>query len=161
MAKWNKCLVTGLSPSYSYKHKKCRCDVCKNWKRRSTHKDRYNARERSRLWRLCNVERSRQNSNNYQKNNPEKVLEWRLKKYNLTYEEYNKIYKSQNGRCAICGYKVKGMQTGKRLCVDHDKDTGKVRGLLCGSCNVGLGHFEHSRKLLKNAIGYLTENRDM
>ena len=47
--------------------------------------------------------------------------------------------------------------TARRLAVDHDHKTGKIRGLLCISCNVGLGHFQDDVELLRSAILYLQE----
>lgn len=60
----------------------------------------------------------------------------------------------QGGRCAICGTD----NTGKRRCfhVDHNHDTGKIRGLLCGNCNSGLGNLRDDVGLLNRAIQYLT-----
>lgn len=76
-----------------------------------------------------------------------------LRKYGITSDEYNELFESQQGRCAICG----GHQTEfkKRLHVDHDHDTGQVRGLLCGTCNTGLGMFRDNIDLLDKAIKYL------
>lgn len=58
--------------------------------------------------------------------------------------------------CAICG--SKGTQTKKgifRLSVDHDHQTGEIRGLLCHKCNVSLGNFNDDIGLLERAIGYI------
>jgi len=82
------------------------------------------------------------------------------KKYNITVNDYGKMYKKQNGVCAICG-KPETMQTktGKimRLAVDHCHSTGNVRGLLCKACNTSLGGFKDSTKILSNAINYLNK----
>jgi hypothetical protein len=73
--------------------------------------------------------------------------------YNLTLEEYDNMYMSQHGSCAVC--KTHVTQLNKRLAVDHDHDTGRVRGLLCDNCNRGLGSFKDNRKLLEQAMEYL------
>lgn len=153
------CKRPDLAPSSAYRYYMCRCKRCKEWKRdaaaRTNNKER--AIIRAREWRKNNPERSRYNSKRYQKNNPEKVLEWQLKKYNMSIDDYNLLVEKQNGVCAICGDKARGMQhSNNRLCIDHDDITGEVRGLLCGACNIN-----HSVKLLKNAIKYLEENGDV
>ncbi len=71
--------------------------------------------------------------------------------YGLTEVEYTKKINEQNNICAICGKK----DIGKVLCVDHDHDTGKVRGLLCNNCNIGLGNFKDNIKIIQSAIVYL------
>ncbi len=76
-----------------------------------------------------------------------------LERYNLSIEQYEDMLKLQNGVCAICLGKPTGKKT--RLCVDHCHDTGKVRGLLCNECNVGLGRFRDKVDLLASAIEYL------
>lgn len=59
---------------------------------------------------------------------------------------------AQGGTCAICG---KECDIHRNLAVDHDHESGKVRGLLCQNCNVGLGHFKDNPALLQQAIDYL------
>lgn len=78
----------------------------------------------------------------------------RLKLYGITQKEYDDFILKQNGKCAIC--KV-SLDMGKRTCIDHCHNSKKVRGILCWSCNVGLGHFKDSPELLKQAAFYCTE----
>lgn len=72
------------------------------------------------------------------------------RKFNLTPEQYQTMVDNQDGVCAIC----KNTCT-KSLAVDHDHTTGKVRGLLCNSCNRGLGYLKDSKVILENALRYL------
>jgi recombination endonuclease VII len=62
---------------------------------------------------------------------------WLQAKYDITEDEYIRLYNAQDGRCAICGIHP----ADKLLCVDHDHKTGLVRGLLCVRCNTGIGYF--------------------
>lgn len=75
--------------------------------------------------------------------------------YGLTLEEYDLIFKSQEGRCAICLRKGGGTSKHAHLDVDHDHQTGKIRGLLCGKCNRLLGHADDSPARLIAAAAYL------
>lgn len=151
------CINPHLAPSTSYK-KKCRCDRCKGWKRdaalRTENKEL--ARERSRVWRLNNLERSRQNSIDYQKNNPHKLFEFQTRKYGITPEIYEELLQKQNGVCAICKQKCNYKS---RLSIDHSHVTGKVRGLLCGNCNTSIGKFQDNIEVLKSAISYLERTK--
>ena len=70
--------------------------------------------------------------------------------YDLTPEEYDLKVTAQAGRCAICHELPKG-----RLNVDHDHISGTIRGLLCSSCNTGLGHFQDMEARLEQAASYL------
>jgi len=71
------------------------------------------------------------------------------KNYNITLDEYDILFEQQNGVCAICGGINYG---GRRLVVDHDHKTGKVRGLLCHHCNMCLGQFENFRTMAENYL---------
>ena len=82
-----------------------------------------------------------------------KYENWRLKaRYGITLLEYRELFRKQDSRCAICF-----REDDKRLHVDHDHETGKVRGLLCGSCNRGIGMFGEKIDLFKKAIEYLSK----
>ncbi len=91
--------------------------------------------------------------------NPVRVRARELKKYGLTEETYQTMLTTQHGCCAICGGNETVISSWtkrlKRLAIDHDHDTGIVRGLLCGRCNQGLGYFKHDPKLLLAAVAYL------
>jgi hypothetical protein len=80
-----------------------------------------------------------------------------LYKYGLTEERYNEILVSQGGRCAIC--RIEKCKTGRRFAVDHDHGTGKVRGILCSACNIGIGHMQDDPELLRRAADYLETSR--
>ena len=84
---------------------------------------------------------------------------WNLnRRYDMTQESFNELYESQGGLCAICEVSL-----ADSMHVDHDHSccTGEntcgkcVRGLLCMSCNTGLGKFRDSRELLLKAAEYL------
>lgn len=77
-------------------------------------------------------------------------------KFGITLEDYEYMVESQKGLCAICGVEQSGFK--KVLSVDHDHNNGKIRGLLCHSCNVGLGMFLDNPTLLLGAIKYLSRN---
>lgn len=78
---------------------------------------------------------------------------WQLKQYGLTAADYQRMFDEQSGACAICGT----LAGTRSLCVDHDHETGIVRGLLCIGCNTALGSFKDSIANLRNAVKYLTE----
>lgn len=73
--------------------------------------------------------------------------------FKLTHETYLDILSTQGDRCAIC--RKKQSDSDKYFAVDHDHDTGKLRGLLCTQCNVGLGCFQDSSENLVLAAKYL------
>jgi len=77
---------------------------------------------------------------------PDYNLKWR---YGMAPHAYDRMLASQGGACAICGR----LESGKRLAVDHDHVTGKVRGLLCNNCNICLGGLEN---YLPQAASYLS-----
>lgn len=81
-------------------------------------------------------------------------------KYGISLHVYTDIHKQQCGVCSICGEKETVVSSiGKviALAVDHDHETGKIRGLLCQKCNHGLGLFRDSIDVLASAISYLQQ----
>ena len=74
--------------------------------------------------------------------------------YKIEPEEWEALAAKQQGRCAICQAQPARVES---LHVDHDHITGRVRGLLCGTCNRGLGQLKDSVFLLQSAIIYLRE----
>lgn len=74
-------------------------------------------------------------------------------RYGITINEYDKLLDMQNHCCAICQKHI--TETGQGLHVDHCHITGRIRGLLCNSCNGGLGNFKDDTSLLESAIEYL------
>lgn len=74
--------------------------------------------------------------------------------YGITHRQYEELLAAQGGGCAICGSTEPG-GSGKHFHVDHDHETGEVRGLLCSDCNTGLGKFSDSTERLGRAALYL------
>lgn len=77
--------------------------------------------------------------------------------YGLVWQDYARMYKAQNGLCAICigeGFKMAEHHLVK-LVVDHNHSTGEVRGLLCHNCNRAIGLLQENEQSLLNAIAYL------
>lgn len=75
------------------------------------------------------------------------------REYGITLDDYNKKFIEQDGCCAIC--KTPQTELKKLLFVDHCHNTGNVRGLLCNTCNGGIGLLKDSIEILKQAINYL------
>ena len=133
---------------------KCKCDICK--KASSDHD-----KERNK-----NPERRKQCHENHKiwsKNNPKKIKErgWRQNGIdpNFKYEDYVRIFGEQGGKCKVCDKDLLLLGYDKSLTahVDHNHDTGKVRGLLCDTCNRAIGMLKDDPKILQRAITYLNE----
>ena len=88
-----------------------------------------------------------------------RAASWKTR-YRLTPEDYDRIAAEQGGRCAICRRFETRWARGRPLplSVDHDHETGEVRGLLCARCNATLGFFEN-RELFDAATEYLRRAR--
>lgn len=97
-------------------------------------------------------------SNHYLKNKEKAAHKDRknhlMRKYGITQEWYDEQLKIQDGSCKICGTKNPGKGL-KHFHVDHSHKTGKVRGLLCHSCNTGIGLFKEDVELIEKAIEYV------
>jgi hypothetical protein len=78
-----------------------------------------------------------------------------LKRYGLTKSTYDAMFVAQNGVCKICN--CPEIRPNWSLPVDHDHNTGKVRGLLCANCNAAIGLMKDSPDRLRSAAQYLDE----
>lgn len=90
------------------------------------------------VWRKNLLER-RKTSRSFQDNRLRSV-------YGITLDQYEKMLKDQGGVCFLC-HQLPYNSRHKKLHVDHDHETGRVRGLLCFVCNRGLGSYEHFVKV--------------
>lgn len=77
-------------------------------------------------------------------------------KYGISKSEIENIWKKQGEACPICGKKKE--VSGKRFHIDHCHTTGKIRGLLCSKCNMGIGIFDEDLDRIQNAINYLSKS---
>lgn len=75
------------------------------------------------------------------------------KMYGISLNGFMALLESQHGMCAICAREIG--DGGNELHVDHDHKSGRVRGILCGRCNRGIGQFNDDPALLKKALDYL------
>lgn len=113
--------------------------------------------EATNTWRAANAEKTRESAKRHYYKDHERSKELQRKRkmrsqYGLEPEEFDQMLVDQDGVCAVCG----GVQSnGRRLAIDHNHETGEVRGLLCDSCNHGLGNFRDDPHLMKTAIKYL------
>ena len=111
-------------------------------------------REYNRKYRAANKEKIAARENEKYHANKDVFRGRRFKyKYGITLADYNKMFKKQKGRCAICGAHQSELKEALR--VDHNHDTGKVRGLLCHHCNTGAGNFRDDPILLRKAAKYM------
>lgn len=78
-----------------------------------------------------------------------------VRTYGITLDDYNRMFAAQKGCCIIC--ERHQIEFKRKLAIDHDHVTGKVRGLLCQGCNQGLGFFKDNVQLMKKAILYIEE----
>jgi Recombination endonuclease VII len=107
----------------------------------------------------------RKGTSNWYKNNPDKVKNQRLKKYGITFKDYNALREDQGYCCAICKRHEEQVEQGTALKhshalhIDHCHTTGKIRGLLCTNCNTMLGKAKDDVSVLEAAIEYLKETQ--
>lgn len=97
----------------------------------------------------------------YLRNREKRIASARVSKlriaFGLSPQAYEALYQSQHGRCAICGKSEEEVLVicKRKLFVDHDHNTGRIRGLLCMKCNGGLGMLLDSAEMLERALAYL------
>lgn len=76
-------------------------------------------------------------------------------RYGIDSEEYIRLLERQDYKCAVCSVRMDMAIDGRLLCVDHEHDTGRVRGLLCSKCNTGIGLLGDDLKCVLRAAQYL------
>lgn len=108
-------------------------------------------------WKKANQEVCRNYNKQWRKENPKKsaaIAErtYYKQKYGITVKQKEEMIAQQNNCCAIC---QQPFSASKHTCVDHNHQTGDVRGILCTSCNHGLGKFKDSITYMQNAIAYI------
>lgn len=121
-----------------------------NPKRWSSYNKTYHAKNKDKI---AAQRRGVQNVNTY------KSWVRRLQQKGLTPEDYYAMLAAQGGVCAICRASHPGQKDNSSWAVDHDHATGKVRGLLCHACNLGLGMLKDSPEVLTKALAYLTASK--
>ena len=128
-----------ISPTNDTPYRRCR--LCEKLKRQTV-EWRESANKRARKWRSENRERANAIAR-----------AGRIKSvFGITWDDYAAMLSAQGGVCAICKNPCK---SGRRLAIDHDHSTGKVRALLCGGCNTGLGGFRENPASLVAAAEYV------
>lgn len=136
----------------------CRsCQKAVNKRTYDNHRESRQARARDYYANRADKNRLREYSKQYHAKYAAKVRDKELQTvYGISLEEYNKLLFLQGGGCAICGMPPGARHGGRRLGVDHCHATGKIRGILCSSCNLGIGKFHDDPSLLAKAFSYLT-----
>jgi hypothetical protein len=153
----NKEKINTRSKEYYDTHKEER--IRNKEKIKAESKEYYDTHKKERIeyskeYRKNNVEKIRKYRRQYDKNNSLKKKNTDIKrKYGITLEEYNIIHNKQENKCLICGKHQSEIKI--PFAIDHNHKTGKIRGLLCGKCNLGLGYFDDNINLLLKAVKYL------
>jgi len=75
------------------------------------------------------------------------------KQYGISTHQFAELLEFQGGGCAICAKPIENIR--RRMNIDHDHETNKVRGILCTGCNTGIGHLGDNTEGLKRALYYL------
>ena len=136
------------------------CPRCKAWLPLDSFGDKPSARSPSKKEPYCHECKKKYDDALFQtekyrdKRNTRQRWYNRFKKYGKTREELEALMEAQNHQCAICREPI-AFADGPRCHVDHDHITGVLRGLLCGRCNRGLGHFLDNVERLLAAVKYL------
>lgn len=135
---------------------------CKKW--RDNNKDR--RRDYQKQWRERNAEKvadyQQQYHAEYRMKEDSQFSTWKRnlhRNYRITPDDFNSMWESQDGKCAICNENmVPRGRSSFAATVDHNHETGEVRGLLCRCCNSGIGNMKDSPSILIAAYNYLTNN---
>lgn len=133
------------------------------WRSENREKAREISRRSNQKRRVENPEVIRAYQASYREQNREILSDKeRQRRFGVTRQDYAEMFHHQNGVCAICSQPETATRLGrvKALSVDHNHQTGAVRGLLCSDCNTGIGKLKENRNILLSAIQYLDKHSD-
>jgi hypothetical protein len=134
------------------------CKVCNLARRKAKYaEDPRPYIERALKWQQENRDRHLQRMRDYNATPAKKISNRKShlkRKYGLTLEEFDELLDSQGGGCAICDKPAPDN-------VDHDHETGRVRGILCWDCNIAIGKFNDDQDRLAVAIAYLCRDDEL
>lgn len=109
------------------------------------------------LHRVCRGCVSERGNRRYHEN-PRKRRNFNLlRDYGITLAEFEEMIRRQDDKCAIC---EDPLPAGRNSHLDHNHQTGKIRGILCAHCNRSLGGFKECPRRLQAAIDYLRKHFD-
>jgi hypothetical protein len=116
---------------------------------------------RTKAYNLAHLEQKRDAAKRRRQLDPSKERQhsWRQNGIEISYDQYQEMLEKQYGKCAICGIHQDDLS--QALAVDHDHETGQVRGLLCSKCNKGLGLFQEDCLNLEKAVEYLKKSMQL
>lgn len=126
---------------------------------------RFCALERCKTWKKNNPEVQKvYKARTYAKHGERYTLETKLRQKHISREQYDELMIAQDNKCAICDKPetVVRRKDGvvSPLSIDHDHDSGKIRGLLCMRCNNALGFFDDNLDRMMKAVTYLRMSID-
>lgn len=126
-----KCMTDSRDKEWAKKYQKEWCKKNSEWLKE---------------YRKQNSEKIKGYARTYNKKHRRKIT---AKRYGLKLEQYDQMLEEQNGKCAVC------LSVSKKLVIDHDHKTNKIRKLLCPKCNTLLGLCNDNKNYLKKLINYL------
>jgi hypothetical protein len=118
-------------------------------------------RDRVRRWQLDNPERYRAKQLEYAASGRKQVADrksYLKRKYGMTIADYERMFEAQGGVCAICR---EARPEERTLHVDHDHETGVIRGLLCFRCNQAIGSLQEDYEIFQTAADYLDRDDEL
>lgn len=138
------------------------CKVCRKKKEKLYNvspQSKKAERERCRAYRKTEkgkAARAKIMGRNYERCEKRRAERTRERLYGLGGGEFDRLVESQGGKCLICD-----VVPNTRLAVDHSHENGRVRGLLCSKCNLGLGCFKDNPQFLTRAAEYLKAGKTL
>jgi len=129
-----------IKSGFGARCKACTNKMCNTWN--GNNRDRVNTLQRKRY----------KDDNGEGQKNSDLIM-----RYGITLEQYNQMFKDQEGKCGIC--LRERSQFSKRFDVDHSHTTGKVRGLLCRACNLAFGYLNENLKVITRMAEYAEKHQ--